>query len=76
MATAGNQKPKALNETLDILLQQVGKQTVKPEGQPQTKVSLYFRLLHEKLCPGPKGVKGVGVRGQHTPTGRKGLVQP
>lgn len=50
--------------------------TVKPEGQPQTKVSLSFRFLHEKLCPRPKGVKGVGVRGQHTPTGRKGLVQP
>ena len=76
LATVGNQKPKASNETLDILLQQVGKQRVKPEGQPQTKVSPSFRFLHEKLCPRPKGVKGVGVRGQHTPTGRKGLVHP
>ena len=56
----GDQKPKALNETLEILLQQVGKQTVKPEGQLQTKVSLSFRFLHKKLCPGLKGVMGRG----------------
>ena len=80
----GDQKPKALNETLEILLQQVGKQTVKPEGQLQTKVSLSFRFLHKKLCPGLKGVMGRGERGHpqcvgwsiSSHTGRKGLVQP
>ena len=61
--TVGDQKPKALSETLEMLPQQIGKHTGKPEGQPQAKVSLSFTFLHGKLSPRPKGVKGVGGEG-------------
>lgn len=63
----GDQKPKALSQTLETFPQQMGQQTGKPEGQPQAKVSLSLAFLCQKLSPRPKGVKAVGGEGPGHP---------